>query len=190
MAGLWGHGSRAGGRRSRAQPGAGRHQPRRDELLRRVRPKRGRASRTSMYAQYARARRINGNDGQALPYFNDPKIDVFLFVNQLVYDLPGEALRRQRPPGHQLPSCRSSRSIRALLRRPPLPGVQAEGQRRRPRRPDVRPAAAVPADHRRRSTRVLDARRVRRDRADRLVRPRQGHQPGLQLHSRSTPTGP
>ncbi|HLK35948.1 MAG TPA: transporter [Polyangiaceae bacterium] len=40
------------------------------------------------YLQYAMARRINGDVGQALPFFNDPRIDVFLFINQLVYVLP------------------------------------------------------------------------------------------------------
>jgi len=40
------------------------------------------------YLQYGRARRINGDDGKALPFFNDPKIDAFVFVNQLVYVLP------------------------------------------------------------------------------------------------------
>jgi hypothetical protein len=40
------------------------------------------------YLQYARARQINGDDGRALAIFNNPKIDVLLFVNQLVYVLP------------------------------------------------------------------------------------------------------
>jgi hypothetical protein len=41
-----------------------------------------------VYAQYATARSIMGNDGKALPYFTDPQIDVFVLVNQLAYTLP------------------------------------------------------------------------------------------------------
>src|SRR5262245_57173896 len=46
------------------------------------------------YLQYAMAREItgsllaDGDDSQPLPVFNDPKLDVFLFVNQLVYVVP------------------------------------------------------------------------------------------------------
>jgi hypothetical protein len=49
------------------------------------------------YLQYGRARRIDGcnqvsmpscDPGRAQPYFNNPAIDAFIFVNQLVYTLP------------------------------------------------------------------------------------------------------
>jgi hypothetical protein len=40
------------------------------------------------YLQYAMARSINDDNAKPLPYFNDPKIDAFLFINQLVYILP------------------------------------------------------------------------------------------------------
>jgi hypothetical protein len=40
------------------------------------------------YLQYGMARSIRGDDGKPLPYFNDPKIDAFAFVNQLIYVLP------------------------------------------------------------------------------------------------------
>jgi hypothetical protein len=40
------------------------------------------------YLQYAMARSIRDNDGSELRVFNDPKIDVFLFVNQLIYVFP------------------------------------------------------------------------------------------------------
>jgi hypothetical protein len=40
------------------------------------------------YLQYAMARSINDDNAKPLYYFNDPKIDVFLFINQLVYILP------------------------------------------------------------------------------------------------------
>ena len=51
-----------------------------------------------VYAQYSRARSINGDDGNAAAHcstpttcigiFNSPKIDAYLLVNQLVYTLP------------------------------------------------------------------------------------------------------
>jgi hypothetical protein len=41
-----------------------------------------------VYAQYAAARNIMGNDGKALPFFTEPKIDAFVLVNQLAYTLP------------------------------------------------------------------------------------------------------
>jgi hypothetical protein len=41
-----------------------------------------------VYAQYAAARSIMGNDGKALPFFTEPKIDAFVLVNQLAYTLP------------------------------------------------------------------------------------------------------
>jgi hypothetical protein len=41
-----------------------------------------------VYAQYARARGINGDDGKPSIYFRDPKIDAYLLVNQVVYTLP------------------------------------------------------------------------------------------------------
>jgi hypothetical protein len=41
-----------------------------------------------VYAQYATAHSIMGDDGKALPYFTEPKIDAFILVNQLAYTLP------------------------------------------------------------------------------------------------------
>ncbi len=40
------------------------------------------------YATYSRSRAINGNDGKALPVFNDPKLDVYTLVTQFAYFLP------------------------------------------------------------------------------------------------------
>jgi hypothetical protein len=40
------------------------------------------------YLQYGRARRIDDNDGNSLRVFQNPKIDAFVFVNQLIYILP------------------------------------------------------------------------------------------------------
>src|SRR5580700_7587470 len=40
------------------------------------------------YLQYGRARSINGDNGKSLGVFNDPRIDAFVFVNQVIYILP------------------------------------------------------------------------------------------------------
>jgi hypothetical protein len=40
------------------------------------------------YAQFATASSIKNNQGKSLPYFNNPRIDAFVLVNQLVYTLP------------------------------------------------------------------------------------------------------
>jgi hypothetical protein len=41
-----------------------------------------------VYAQWASARSIMGDDGKPLPYFTDPEIDALVLVNQLAYTLP------------------------------------------------------------------------------------------------------
>jgi hypothetical protein len=41
-----------------------------------------------VYLQYGMADRINDDKGKALPYFNDPHINAFALINQLVYVLP------------------------------------------------------------------------------------------------------
>src|SRR5882672_216605 len=75
------------------------------------------------YLQYGRARRINGDDGKALPYFNDPKIDAFVFVNQLVYVLPEELFNDSAHVGINfiLPVVAFDTSFAPA---PPAPGVQ------------------------------------------------------------------
>ncbi len=73
--------------------------------------------------QYGRARRINGDDGKALPFFNDPKIDAFVFVNQLVYVLPEKLFDDSAHLGINfiLPIVAFSTSFAPA---PPTPGVQ------------------------------------------------------------------
>ena len=41
-----------------------------------------------LYANYAMADQINDDDGKPQPYFNDPQINAFVLINQLVYVLP------------------------------------------------------------------------------------------------------
>ena len=41
-----------------------------------------------VYAQYGRARSIMQDDGTPSPYFQNPKIDAYLLLNQLAYTLP------------------------------------------------------------------------------------------------------
>jgi hypothetical protein len=43
-----------------------------------------------VYAQYGMARSIKNDEGKSLPYFNNPRIDAFALINQLVYTLPEE----------------------------------------------------------------------------------------------------
>src|SRR5579859_7505599 len=75
------------------------------------------------YLQYGRARSINGNDGKPLPYFNDPKIDAFIFVNQLVYVLPEKLFNDSAHLGINfiLPVVAFDTSFAPA---PPAPGVQ------------------------------------------------------------------
>ena len=75
------------------------------------------------YLQYGRARSINGNNGRPLPYFNDPKIDAFVLVNQVVYVLPEKLFDDSAHLGIDfiLPVVAFDTSFAPA---PPAPGVQ------------------------------------------------------------------
>jgi hypothetical protein len=77
------------------------------------------------YLQYGRARSINGNDGKALAFFNDPKIDAFVFVNQVVYVLPAKLFDDSAHIGIDfiLPVVAFNTSFAPP---PPAPGVQLQ----------------------------------------------------------------
>ena len=104
------------------RPGTGRDQPRVHEFLDGF----GRNEEGFIYLnylQYGRARSINGNNGRPLPYFNDPKIDAFVLVNQVVYVLPEKLFDDSAHLGIDfiLPVVAFDTSFAPA---PPAPGVQ------------------------------------------------------------------
>ena len=56
-----------------------------------------------VYGQYGFARSVRDNSGNALPIFNNPKIDVFSLINPLGLRLARAAVRRQRTRWDELP---------------------------------------------------------------------------------------
>jgi hypothetical protein len=76
-----------------------------------------------VYALYSASRSINGNDGKALPTFNNPRIDAFILVNQGVYVFPQTVFWGAANPGFQivLPLVAFSTSFDPP---PPPPGIQ------------------------------------------------------------------
>jgi hypothetical protein len=49
------------------------------------------------YAFYSMSRSVRGDDGKPLPVFNNPKIDAFVFANQIVYVTPVTVFGVARP---------------------------------------------------------------------------------------------
>lgn len=54
------------------------------------------------YGVYSRSRSINGDDGKAEPVFNNPKLDAYILINQLVYVLPETLFGEAAHPGINL----------------------------------------------------------------------------------------
>jgi hypothetical protein len=54
------------------------------------------------YGVYSRSRSINGEDGKAEPVFNNPKLDAYILINQLVYVLPETLFGEAAHPGINL----------------------------------------------------------------------------------------
>jgi len=75
------------------------------------------------YAVYSRSRSINGDDGEAVPVFNNPKIDAYILINQLAYVLPETLFGGAAHPGLQVlvPVIAFDTSFSPA---PPPPGLQ------------------------------------------------------------------
>jgi len=75
------------------------------------------------YFQWAMAHSINGDNGEPQPYFNDPRINVFLWLNQLAYTVPDAVFAETAHVGINfvLPIIYFDSSFAPP---PPFPGVQ------------------------------------------------------------------
>jgi hypothetical protein len=76
------------------------------------------------YALYSMSRSINDNNNKALPIFNNPKIDAFVFANQIVYVTPVELFGGIARPGFSFlwPTVIAFKT--SFDPAPPPPGVQ------------------------------------------------------------------
>ncbi|HTQ07093.1 MAG TPA: transporter [Polyangiaceae bacterium] len=81
-----------------------------------------------VYGVYSRSRSVRGDDGHAVPVFNDPKIDSYALINQLVYVFPEELFGGAAHPGFMalLPLVAFDTSFAPP---PPEPGLQLKNNK-------------------------------------------------------------